>query len=100
MTLPHGWPKGDKTEIYYIAITPSRAFQCSRYRKRPWVPHVLRDCTDKDQAFTNWMERDTLFAEEIRRQCRHFGVSHLVTDGSISPEERLQQVALLFHLMA
>ena len=83
---------------HYIAITPSRDFQISRYRERPWVPHVLRDCTDKEHAFANWMERDALFAEDIRRQCTELDLPHLLTDGSISPEVRLAQLAHHFHL--
>lgn len=84
---------------HYLAITPSKEFQISRYRERPWVPHVLKDCTDKEQAFSNWMERDALFAEEIRRQCAQLGLPHLLTDGSTAPEERLQQVAAHFRLL-
>lgn len=84
---------------HYIAITPSRGFQISRYRERPWVPHVLRDCTDKELAFANWMERDALFAEEVRRQCTQLGLPHLLTDGSVSPEARFKQVAAHFHLL-
>ena len=83
---------------HYIAITPSREFQMTRYRERPWVPHVLRDCTDKELAFANWMERDALFAEEVRRQCMQLGLPHLLTDGSVSPEERLAPVAAHFRL--
>ena len=87
-----------KDAAHYIAITPSREFQLSRYRQRPWVPHVLRECSDKAQAFANWMERDILFAEEVRRQCTQLHLPHLLTDGSVSPVERLRQVASLFHL--
>lgn len=83
---------------HYIAITPSREFQISRYRERPWVPHVLRDCSDKERAFANWMERDALFAEEVRRQCAQLSLPHLLTDGSVPPEERLAQVAAHFQL--
>ena len=83
----------------YIAITPSREFQFSRYRKRPWVPHILRDCSDKEAAFTNWMERDALFAEEVRHQCVQLSLPHLLTDGSVPPEARLQQVAEHFRLL-
>lgn len=85
---------------HYIAITPSREFQISRYRERPWVPHVLRDCTDQELAFANWMERDALFAEEVRRQCAQLGLPHLLTDGTISPEARLRQVTAHFQLDA
>lgn len=82
----------------YIAIILSRDFQISRYRQRPWVPHLLRDYTDPEAAFANWMERDALFAEDIRRQCMQSGYSCLLTDDSISPEERLAQVAAYFRL--
>ena len=85
---------------HYIAITPSREFQFSRYSQRPWVPHILQDCSDKDAAFENWMERDALFAEEIRSQCAQFRLPHLLTDGSVSPEDRLQQAAAVFGLHA
>lgn len=83
---------------HYIAITPSREFQISRYSQRPWVPHVLQDCSNKEQAFANWMERDALFARDIRCQCAQLGLHHLLTDGSVSPEERLAQVAAHFRL--
>nr|MBR4281799.1 hypothetical protein [Clostridia bacterium] len=85
---------------HYIAVTPSRAFQVSRYSQRPWVPHVLQDCTDKERAFANWMERDALFAEEVRRQCTRLRLPHLLTDGTVPPEERLRQVAARFGLDA
>ena len=85
---------------HYIAITPSREFQISRYRERPWVPHVLEGCSDKALAFANWMERDALFAEDIRRQCTQLHLPHLLTDGSVSQEARLRQAASIFGLDA
>ena len=84
---------------HYIAITPSREFQLSRYSQRPWVPHVLRDCSDQEAAFANWMERDVLFAEAIREQCAAAGRTCLLTDGSVSPEAQFEQVAAHFHLL-
>lgn len=82
----------------YVAITPTRAFQFSRYRERPWVPHVLADCSDPAAAFANWMERDALFAGDVRRQCGQLGCASLLTDGSVSEGERLAQVATHFGL--
>lgn len=87
-----------QSTAHYLAITPARAFQFSRYRKRPWVPHVLRDCTDKEAAFANWMERDALFAGEVRRQCTQLGLPHLLTDGTVSPQARLAQASAIFRL--
>ena len=63
------------------------------------MPHVLADCSDPAAAFANWMERDALFAEEIRRQCAQLGYASLLTDGSVSEEERLAQVAAHFGLI-
>ena len=88
----------DVSPTRYITIIPSREFQFSRYRQRPWVPHVLRDCTDPTAAFANWMERDALFADSIRAQCIKAGFTCLLTDRSVSPEVRLEQVAAHFHL--
>lgn len=82
----------------YVAITPTRAFQWSRYAERPWVPHVLRDCSDQAAAFANWMERDALFAQEVRRQCARSGYASLITDGSVVEEARLREVARHFGL--
>lgn len=82
----------------YVAVTPTRAFQWSRYSERPWVPHVLRDCSDQQAAFANWMERDALFAEEIRRQCGRLGYASLLTDGSVTEAERFLEIAQHFGL--
>lgn len=82
----------------YIAITPSRDFQVSHYRERPWVPHILRDYSDRGAAFANWMARDSLFAGEVRRQCARLGYASLQTDGSVGEADRLAQVACHFGL--
>ena len=82
----------------YVAITPTREFQWSRYAERPWVPHVLRECSDHQAAFANWMARDALFAEEVRRQCGRLGCLSLLTDGSVPENARLREVARHFSL--
>ena len=96
--LPHLMQSQKISLRQYIAIIPSREFQFSRYRERPWVPHVLRDCSDQEQAFANWMERDALFAEAILEQCAQAGYACLLTDGSVSQDARLAQVAAHFRL--
>jgi len=82
----------------YIAITPSRDFQVSRYRERPWVPHVLRGCSNPDAAFAKWMARDVLFAEEVHQQCTRLGYVSFLTDGSVCEADRLCQVVRHFRL--
>ena len=71
----------------YISITPTKDFQMFHYKKREWVPFVLEGCSDKGKAFENWMERDALFADEVRRQCERENYRSIVNDGTISIEE-------------
>lgn len=53
---------------HYVNITPTPEFQISHYKERPWVSYVLEGCSDKEKAFINWMNRDILFADEVREQ--------------------------------
>ncbi len=43
-----------------------------------------------------WMNRDILFAEEVREQCNQMGYKAFVNDGSISIDELVKKVALQF----
>lgn len=80
----------------YLAITPTPDFQVSHYRQRPFVPYVLADCRDKEQAFRNWMDRDILFAQEVRRQCREAGFASILNDGALSIEALTNAAAAHF----
>lgn len=82
----------------YICVTPTRDFQIGHYKEREWVPYVLEGCSDKEQAFANWMERDVLFAEAVRKQCEVAEYVSLITDGSRSVEEVVELVSRQFDL--
>ena len=82
----------------YIAVTPTPEFQIDHYRQRAFVPYVLADCPDKEQAFRNWMYRDILYAQEVRRQCREEGYSVITNDGSIPMDELAGSIAARFGL--
>lgn len=82
----------------YIAITPTKEFQLLHYSKRAWVPYVLEGCSDKAQAFTNWMERDVLFAKAIQQQCAELGYASLINGGEDSVESMIACVATHFGL--
>ena len=82
----------------YLSLTPEKAFQVRHYSRRPWVPHVLAGCSDQAQAFANWMERDALFAEAVRRQCGEAGYASLINDGSVPAEALIAQIAAHFGL--
>ncbi len=66
----------------YISIAPTKGFQVTHYRKRDFVPLVLEGCSDKKAAFLNWMDRDVLFAQEVRRQCHKENYVSVINDGN------------------
>ena len=76
----------------YITIVPSPEFQISRYKEREWVQYVLADCSDKEKAFDNWMQRDVLFAERVKAECEKSRIPCSVNDGSRSVDELCQIV--------
>lgn len=82
----------------YISITPTPEFQVEHYRQRPWVPHILRECREPDEAFARWMRRDMLFAEDVQRQCAQFRYASIVNDGYISIDEMCAAVERQFGL--
>lgn len=82
----------------YISITPTKNFQVSHYSKREWVPYVLAECSDKEKAFENWMERDALFAKAVQRQCGESGYVSLINDGQVSVEKLIGLAAAHFGL--
>ena len=82
----------------YLAITPAKEFQISHYKKREWVPYVLEGCSDKEKAFSNWMNRDILFAQEVQRQCSEEQYVSIINDGNIEIDELVDLVVSHFGL--
>ena len=83
---------------HYINITPTLDFQYTHYKERPWVPYILRDCSNKEKAFDNWMKRDALFAEYVKDQACKLGYKALITDGTLSCDEVFQIAYQTFDL--
>ena len=83
----------------YITIVPSPEFQISRYKEREWVQYVLADCSDKEKAFDNWMQRDVLFAERVKAECEKLEIPCIVNDGSRSVDEIYQTVKELLDIV-
>ena len=50
------------------------------------------------EIYCIWMERDALFAEEIRRPCTALQLPRLLTDDATDPAQRLQQAVALLGL--
>lgn len=82
----------------YISITPAPDFQIHHYRKREYVPYVLDGCHDKENAFKNWMRRDSLFAQEVQKQCRDAKYVSIINDASVKIDELADKVAAHFGL--
>lgn len=83
----------------YISITPTEEFQVYHFQKREFVPFILKDCSDKEKAFANWMGRDVLFAKEVQRQCAEENYVSIVNDGSVPVDEMVSMVEKHFGLL-
>lgn len=81
-----------------IAIIPTPDFQVSHYKEREWVQYVLAGCTDAEQAFRNWMERDILFARQVQADCEAYGIPCIVNDGTTGLDAMFRTVTSLLHL--
>jgi 2-phosphoglycerate kinase len=91
----------DKLQINkknYICIVPTKGFQIDKYNKRQWVEEYLSSCTDRIKAFSNWMERDFMFALSVLEQAEKIGYKTLVVDGGVSVKEILSIVERHFNL--
>lgn len=76
----------------YICMVPTPEFQISHYQMREWVPHVLKECTEKRLAFDNWMQRDILFANKVKTLCEADRIPCIVNDGMKSIDEVYETV--------
>ncbi|MBE0695698.1 MAG: hypothetical protein IH586_02135 [Anaerolineaceae bacterium] len=71
----------------YIAIVPAAAFQLEHYSRREWITEHLNACSDPQQAFRNWMERDIRFAIQVRARAEESGLRTIVVDGERTIDE-------------
>lgn len=87
------WPASS-----YLCLTPTADFQKKHYKQREWVPYVLEGTTNPEQAFENWMQRDILFAQMVRKEAMKLGYPSLIADGSQSEKQTVEEVARLLKL--
>jgi len=64
-----------------ISIIPTAEFQMEHYARRAWAQDVVRACSDPEQAFRNWMQRDIRFAKHVEQAAREAGLFSLLVDG-------------------
>ncbi len=79
-----------------IYLVPTYEFQLQYYHQRPWVPGILSQCTDPQQAFTNWMQRDYLSGRQILKQAQTQGYRCVEVDGSLNLDEMKALVSAHF----
>lgn len=90
--LPHLIKSKNINLNKYICIVSTREFQIKEYSKREWVQRYLNGCSDPEQAFKNWMERDIQFANNIKKVALKENMNLIIEDGSEDIESRYRQV--------
>ncbi|MDL2206517.1 hypothetical protein LJC33_06360 [Eubacteriales bacterium OttesenSCG-928-N13] len=83
---------------HYACMIPTPVFRLDEYAKRPWISHFLKDVSDKDAAFKNWMERDARLSDAAFAQAQSFGYSTYVVDGSVPIEHTVCFLEKVFGL--
>jgi hypothetical protein len=83
-SLLHSW--GVRPDQAFFLI-PTKEFQIEHYSKRPWIDSILGSCKNQQQAFSNWMERDHRFGQEIIKQAQRFNYQYVIIDGNSSVDE-------------
>ena len=96
--LPHLVKKLECPASSFLCLTPTADFPKKHYIQREWVPYVLEGTTNPEQAFENWMQRDILFAQMVRKEAVRLGYPSLITDGSQSENQTTEEVARLLKL--
>jgi 2-phosphoglycerate kinase len=81
-----------------VFMVPTPEFQIRHYKQRPWIAQILNGCQDPARAFENWMERDTLFGQEVIRQAKAHEFATISVDGTISLDEQFEQISARFGL--
>jgi adenylate kinase family enzyme len=79
-------------------IVPTREFQLHYYSNRVWAKDVVKECSDPEQAFKNWMERDIGFASFVTQETVKLALDVLVVDGQHTLAENIEVVRQHFLL--
>lgn len=82
-----------------VFIVPTADFQLKHYKKREFIPYVLKGCTSQEKAYENWMERDIRFAKEVAREAKLNGRNLIIVDGKKSLEDNFNVVEEFFELI-
>ena len=66
----------------YLCVVSAPEFQVRHYLERSWTDLFLADCTDREKAFSSWMEREAGFADAVKAQADQWncGIISVETD--------------------
>lgn len=81
-----------------IWMVPTAEFQLTHYERRAWAKEVVKTCTNPEQAFHNWMQRDMRFAAFIEQEAFQRGMPVLSANGTHSLAENTALVEQYFQL--
>ena len=79
-----------------IWVVPTEAFQRHHYAQRPWIGDILAQCSQPEQAFRNWMDRDAAFARHVLASAGARGLATLLVDGHTALEANAAAIAARF----
>ena len=68
------------------------------YARRTWIQEILKECTQPETAFSNWMAREIRFAHQIRQACEQDQLFYLMSDPGQTINEKAEIVANHFQL--
>jgi hypothetical protein len=80
-----------------IWIVPTAEFQWKHYSRREWIQQYIKDTSNPQKAFENWMQRDIQFAQFFREDSVRRGLRTIVVDGQRLLDENIRMVD--FHFM-
>jgi uridine kinase len=76
-----------------IFIIPTERFQKKMYAQRDWIQNILEQCSQPEQAFQNWMNRDVEFGRWVAETAVTHNLRVLTVNGSHSIAENAALVA-------
>ncbi len=81
-----------------IWIVPTEEFQRHHYGQREWRHDVVKDCSNPEKAWENWMARDAGFARRVAQDARKQSFALITVDGIASIETNLAIVERHFDM--
>jgi 2-phosphoglycerate kinase len=82
-----------------IWLIPTAEFQRRHYSERDWARSIVAQCSNPEEAFHNWMERDIRFADWISAEANALHLPLLRVDGNRTIKENADAVAGHFQLV-